>query len=103
MKREASFQTLGARLQAFYGALHQLLRIVQMLEHERDVHSRPAGKPVALAVDAVLPHQRERIGEQIEGDGEPPAGASHHRLVVLEGVAVLVENRLHGHRSNLVI
>ena len=46
----------------------------------------------AAAVDAVLADQRERVGEQIERDGEPPARRAHHRFVVLERVVVLVED-----------
>ena len=49
------------------------------------------GKAIAAAVDAVLADQRERVGEQIHRDGEPAARGAHHRLVVFERVAVLVE------------
>jgi len=41
----------------------------------------------------VLPDQRERIGDEIQGDREPAARAAHHGLVALERVAVLLENR----------
>ena len=54
------------------------------------------GKSLAAAVDAVLADQRERIGQQIERDGEPAARRPHHRLVVFERVAVLVEDRHSG-------
>ena len=60
-------------LELFHRALHQLLRVVELLEHERDVHLRLAGKSLAPAVDAVLTDERERVGQQIERDGEPPA------------------------------
>jgi hypothetical protein len=40
-------------------ALHQLLCVVELLEHEPDVHSRFAGKTLAAAVYAVLAHERE--------------------------------------------
>ncbi len=51
---------------------------------------------VAAAVDAVLADQRERIGQQVQRDGKAPAGRPHHRFVVLERVAVLVEDRHEG-------
>ena len=54
---------------------------------------RLAGKALAAAVDAVLADQRQRVGEQIERDRQPAARAAHHRFVVLERVAVLVEDR----------
>ena len=38
----------------FHRALHQLLRVVELFEHERDVHLGLPGKPFAAAVDAVL-------------------------------------------------
>jgi len=69
-----------------------LLDVVELLEHERDVHLRPPGKTFASAVDAVLPDQRERIGDQIHGHGETAARAAHHRLVLLERVAMFVED-----------
>ena len=56
-----------------HGALHQLLGVVQLFEHERDVHLRLAGKALAAAVDAVLADQRERVGQQIEGDRQTAA------------------------------
>ena len=85
-------RALLLRPQLFHRALHELFRIVELLEHQRDVHARPSRKPFALTVHAVLAHQRERVGEQVERDGEPPSRASHHRLVALERVAVLVED-----------
>ena len=51
------------------------------------------GMPRALAVDAVLADHRERVGQQIERHREAAARGSHHRLVHLERVAVLVEGR----------
>ena len=53
------------------------------------------GHSRALAIHAVLSHHRERVGQQIERHRQPPLRRSHHRLVNLERVAMLVEC---GHR-----
>src|SRR5438270_8701111 len=82
-----------SRSQFFHRALHQLLRIVEAFEHERDVHFRLARKSLASTVDAVLTHERERVGQEIERNGEASAGGAHHRLVRLERVAMFVEYR----------
>ena len=73
--------------------LHQLLRVVELFEDERDVHLRLAGKPLASTVDAVLADQGERVGQQVERDREPPAHGAHHGFVVLECGAMFGENR----------
>jgi hypothetical protein len=86
---------MSGALDFFHRALHQLLRILELLEHERDIHFRFAGEAFALAVDPVLPDERERIGQQIERDREPAARLAHHRLVTLESVAMLPEDRRH--------
>src|SRR5712691_5762147 len=81
------------RAQFLHRALHQLLGVGELLEDERDVHLRLAGKPLAPAIDAVLSHEREGVGEQIQRDGEPPTRGTHHRLVAFERVAMLIVNR----------
>ena len=63
-----------------------------LFEHERDVHLRLAGKPLAPAVDAVLADERQRVGQQIERHGEAPARRSHHHLVTFKRVVVFVED-----------
>src|SRR5262245_35151492 len=85
----------GFRLELLYCTLHELFRIVQVLEHERDVQLRLTWKAIAAAVDAMLADERHRVGEQIERDGEAAARRSHHRLVNLQRVAVLLERRFH--------
>ena len=75
-------------------ALHQLLRVADLLEHERDIQRRPARDARALAVDAVLADHRQRVGQQVERHRQPPARRPHHRLVDFERVAVLVEGGL---------
>lgn len=87
----------GTGPQLLHSTLDELFRIVELLDHQRDVHSRPAWKAFAAAIHPVLTDQRERVGQQIERDGKPPARASHHRLVVLESVPMFVEHR-HGIR-----
>ena len=79
-------------LDLVHRALEQLFRIVELLEDERDVHLRLTGESFAAAVDAVLADERQRIGQQIDRDGEPPAITPHHRLVHFQRVAVLIEH-----------
>ena len=43
----------------------------------------------ALAIHAVLADEHQSIGQQIERDGEPPAGNTHHELVFFELFATL--------------
>jgi hypothetical protein len=43
----------------FHRALHELFRIVELFEHEGDVHARLAREPFARAIHAVLPHKRQ--------------------------------------------
>src|SRR5467141_2469425 len=81
------------RAQFLHRALHQLLGVGELLEDERDVHLRLAGKPLAPAIDAVLSYEREGVGEQIQRDGEPPTRGTHHRLVAFERVAMPIVNR----------
>ena len=95
MNANQGFWLTAARcaLRTSIAALHQLLRVVELLDDQRDVHPRLARKPLAPAVDTVLADQRERIGQQIERDRQTPARSAHHRFVVLERVAVLLEDR----------
>src|SRR5437879_5850908 len=80
-------------LQLFHHTLNQLLRVSQALHDDLDVHHRLARPALALAVDTVLTHQRHSVGDRVHGDGEPPAGHAHHRLVVLQLFLLLIEYR----------
>src|SRR5262249_11374453 len=74
------------------------LRVLEVLEDERDVHLRLAGKAIAAAVDAVLADERHRVGDEVERDGEAAPRRTHHRFVALERLLMLVEDR-HGFHS----
>src|ERR1700687_1398850 len=77
-------------------ALHELLRVVELLENQGDIHPRLPGKPLAPAVHSVLTDERERVGQQVERDGQSSARASHHGLMMFQRIAMLVED---GQRS----
>jgi thiamine pyrophosphate-dependent acetolactate synthase large subunit-like protein len=64
--------------------LHQLLRIVQLLEDTAamSIFGLP-GEAIAAAVDHVLADQRERVVSRSRGDGEAAGAPPHHRFVVL--------------------
>ena len=76
--------------------LQELFGIANLLEHQRDVQGWLARMPRTLAVDAMLANGRERIGQEIESDGELATRRAHHRLVNLELIAMFVEDG-HGH------
>src|SRR5207245_2333479 len=89
-----AIQISGLRFsELLHRALDQLLRVVELLEDQRNIHPWFSRKPLARAVHAVLPDECQRIRQEIERDGEPPAGGPHHRFVMLERVAMLVEDR----------
>ena len=58
------------------------------LEVERGL----AGVARGGAVDAVLADEDERVGEQVEGDGEASAFGAHHELVAFELRAFFIKD-----------
>ena len=87
---------LGMRnCERFHSALDQLLGVVQLLEDHGNVQLRLAGNTLAAAVNGMLADERQRIGDEIECDGEAPACRPHHGLVDFERVTMLLERRSH--------
>ena len=81
----------GILLQLFHHALDQFLGIGETLHNELNVHHGLARLALALAVDAVLAHERHGIGDGVHGDGQPAAGNAHHGLVMLQFFLLFVE------------
>jgi hypothetical protein len=79
-------------LEFLHRALNELLCVLELLEDESDVHFGLTGDSLAAAVDPVLPHQGQRVRQQIERHGEAAARCPHHRLVVFERITMLVED-----------
>src|SRR3989442_1494254 len=77
--------------QILHDAGDQLLGVADRLRNDLDIHSRLAGSACALAIDAVLPYQHQRIGEHVERNGKLAARLAHHELVLLQLFAALFE------------
>src|SRR5579863_377918 len=58
-----------------------------------DIHGRHAGLAGALAIDAMLSHQHQRVGQKIERNGQPPALEAHPEFVFFEGIFAVVIDR----------
>src|ERR1022692_830493 len=67
----------------------QFLGVADRFADDLDIHRRLAGRAGALAVDAVLSHEHQRVGEDIERDGEPAARHPHHELMLFQFFAAL--------------
>ena len=80
----------GSRLgKDFHHAADQVFGIHNLLSDDLNIHGGLARLACALAIHAVLADQHQGIGQQIERDGKPPAGNTHHELVFFELFATL--------------
>src|SRR6266849_2239671 len=77
--------------QILHDAGDQLLGVADRFRDDLDIHSRLAGSAGALAIDAVLAHQHQRIGEHVERNGKLASWLPHHELVLLQFFAALFE------------
>ena len=75
----------------------QLLGVGDGFADQLHVHGGLAGLARALAVDAVLAHQHQRVGQHVERDRELAARLAHHEFVLFEFVAALVVNAHDSH------
>src|SRR5579872_6052433 len=70
---------------------NELLRVADGLADNLNVHGGFARRTGALAIDSVLAHQDQRVGEDIHRDGQLPARFPHHELVLIELFTTLFE------------
>jgi hypothetical protein len=78
--------------QLFHYGADEFLGIVNGLEHNLHVSGRLAGIAIAPAIDAMLPHEDERVGEHVHGDREASSRDAHHELVLFELVVLFIED-----------
>lgn len=87
------------RLQFFHHTRDQLLGVDQALGNELNVHCRLTKLPRALAINAVLANQHQRVGDEIEGDCEPAPLLAHHEFKFFQ---VVLAFEIYGHRIAIV-
>jgi len=75
--------------QFFEDAADEFLGVRDRTCDHLDVHGRFSRLAGALAVDTVLTDEHERVGQDVEGDGEASTGDAHHELVFLEFFAAI--------------
>jgi hypothetical protein len=61
--------------QLFHHAADQLFRVADGPRDHLDVHSGFTGLAGTLAIDAVLPYQYQRIGQDVQRDRQPSVRA----------------------------
>src|SRR5215469_295743 len=84
-------------LQLLHHAANQLLGRVERIQNNLQVHGRLVRLARAPAVNPMLPHQDQRVCEQIQGNRQTPSWYTHHEFIFLQIVALIVEQR-HKHR-----
>src|SRR5579859_3968835 len=68
--------------------LHQFLGVHQLLRDHPNIHRRNRRIALAGAIDAVLAHQHQRIGQAVQSHRQPSAFLAEHLFVVLQFVLV---------------
>lgn len=79
----------------FHDGLDEGFGAFHAAEDGLEVEGGFAGVAGGGAVDAMLADEDERVGKQVEGDGEAAALGAHHELVLFELGAFLVKD-VHG-------
>src|SRR5436305_4050434 len=78
----------------------QLFGVADGLGDDLDIHGRFAWRAGALAIDAVLAYQHQRVRENIEGNGELTARFPHHEFVLFQLLAALF---VYAHRATTLV
>ena len=73
---------------------YKAFRVLNLAENEPDVHGGLVGLALAPAVDAMLSDKGERIGQDVEGGGEPPPYRTKLKLVLLTCFGVVFQHGL---------
>src|ERR1700730_11361935 len=82
----------GFGFQFFHNTLNQLFGVGKIFHDELHIHDRLARPALALAVDAMLPDEGHRVGDQVHGDSEASARHTHALFEVLELFLLFVED-----------
>jgi dTDP-4-amino-4,6-dideoxygalactose transaminase len=80
----------SAPLQLGHDAANQIFGVCYGFGDQLNVHGRLAQLTYALAVNAMLANENERVCEDIERDCEAASGDAHHELVFFEFIAPLI-------------
>ena len=64
------------------------------LEDQADIHGGLLGLTLAPAVDAMLPDQRQGVGQDVEGSSQPPPYRTHLKLVSFAGFGIVFQHGL---------
>jgi DegT/DnrJ/EryC1/StrS aminotransferase family len=79
-------------LQLAHHAADQVFGVGYRFRDQLNVHGRLTRLAGALAIDTVLPHEHECIGEYIQRYGETSSRQTHHELVFFQLIAPLLIN-----------
>src|ERR1700688_704427 len=82
----------GFGLQFFHYTLNQLFGVGKVFHDDLHIHDRLARPALALAVDAMLPDEGHRVGDQVHGDSEASARHAHALFEVLQFFLLFVED-----------
>jgi hypothetical protein len=74
------------------GLNYKAFGVFDLAQNQPDIHGRVLGLPLAAAVNAMLSDQREGIGQNIEGGGQPPPYWTHLELILLAGFVVMFQH-----------
>lgn len=80
----------GAQL--FHHALNQRFRVADFAGDDLNVHHRFFGIAGGVAIHSVLSDQDERVGQQVECDGQASAMRAHHRFEMFQFFLVFFED-----------
>lgn len=81
--------SLGAKL--FHHALNEFLGLAQFAVDDLNVERRLVGQARGVAINGVLADEDHGVREAVQRDGQAPAMAAHHSLVVIEFFLVIVK------------
>ena len=71
-------------LELFHHTRNELFGVGNAFQDKLDIHRRLTWLPSTLAIDAMLAHQDEGIGQNVQCQGKPATRNAHLRLVILE-------------------
>jgi hypothetical protein len=78
---------LPVSLEFRHHAADQILRVHNGFRNDLNVHRRFSRLACTLAVNAVLADQHQRVGENVQRDGQAASRNTHHKFVLFEFLA----------------
>ena len=68
-----------------------MLGPLHIAQHRLQIERRLGRVAVGGAIDPMLPHQNQCVGQHVQSHGQPPALRPHHELIVFQCVALFLE------------